>query len=112
MTELLNSRLADTAPALIGVAAILMILLPFVYRLSQRQERIMDRQADAVTGLALAIDRMKTEDDARRDRHYAVLRDLGEQCCKSHVEHDEKLDRLLEGTRRIEDALGKAPGSR
>ena len=120
MTELLNSKFADTAPALIGVIAILMILIPFVYRLSQRQERIMDRQADAVTGLAGAIDRMKTEDDSRRDRHYQVLHGLAEQCNRSHVahdaalvRHDEKLDRILDGHRRIEDTLmGKVRGGR
>lgn len=107
-TDALNSKLADTAPALLGVLVILGVLLAFVNRLSTRQERIMDRQADAVSGLARAIDHMKTEDDARRDKHYEVLHSLAEQCNKSHVGHDTVLAEILGSTRRIETELGKA----
>jgi hypothetical protein len=108
---LLNSRLADTAPALIGVVAILAILLPFIYRLSRMQASVLDRQAAATDKLADAVDRLKTVDDQRAERHYEVLHCLAEQCNASHTGHDNKLDKIIDITTRIEHQLPKALGA-
>ena len=111
-TEVINSKLADTAPALVGVVVILAPVFWFVYRMSLRQERVMDRQADAVGKLADAVSAMKDEDEQKLERHYDVLHTLAVQCNTSHASHEATLATILQSTHRVEGLLlSKAKGA-
>jgi len=111
-TEVINSKLADTAPALVGGVVILAPVFWFVYRMSLRQERVMDRQADAVGKLADAVSAMKNEDEQKLERHYDVLHTLAVQCTTSHASHEATLATILQSTHRVEGLLlSKAKGA-
>jgi uncharacterized membrane protein len=121
----LDSKLADTAPALLGIVVILAVVLGFLLRIMARQDAAAERSAkviaDAVGALdqavennTAALDRFKERDDAREDRHFDVLRALGESCRASHAmqdrdhsHHGNVLAEVHAGVRRIEARLGK-----
>lgn len=113
-TEVINSKLADTAPALVGVVVILAPVFWFVYRMSLRQERVLDKLSDAINNQAAASEKRTDADHARTLATLETIKEMGAQCVTHHGvqdvvdrEHTVMLRDIRESTRRIEDQLGK-----
>lgn len=109
----LDSRLADTAPALVGVVCILGVILWFLGRVMARVGESTQRQAEATVKLSVVLDDLardtrqgRAEDHAWHVEKIKALAELGHQV-KSH---GEKLGEVHAAVHQIKDRLGNDAG--
>ncbi len=116
------SRLADTAPALLGVVAILVVLVPVALTMVRRVADAVDRSAatmaKAVDNNTAMLERLRDRADSRESQHFDVLKQLGERCLADHQLAAERIGHVAERVeivaavaQRIEDRLGKDHGA-
>lgn len=121
----LDSKMADTAPALIGVAVILIVIggcgiagLRVVFgfalrtygKISESQNAHVDKLSGAVVTLVETVSAMK---DAIAGAIYKVSRECVDNHKLSEMRDEAiatKQDEILDGVRRIEDRLSRNPG--
>jgi hypothetical protein len=62
--------------------------------------------AEALKNNTTALDKIRERDDARTERHFEVLKQLGENCLGDHRVNAEKTDEMKAALVRIEARLG------
>lgn len=105
------AKLADTIPSIAGILAILGVLIPVgLYMARMLRDAVKDSgavMAAALNNNTAAVDKMRDRDDARSERHFEVLQQLGERCLADHQAAGVKLDGLAGDLTAIRDRLGK-----
>lgn len=102
-----NSRLADTAPALVGVVAILIVVLGFVawilLRVAGNNTRATERLTSVLSEIKSDNRAARTEDHAWHTEKIRILTGLTSQV----QSHGEKLDAVHADVMHIKTSLGK-----
>lgn len=112
------SKLADTIPSIAGILAILGVLIPVgLYMARMLRAAVKDAgsgMSEALKNNTAALDRLRDRDDARSERHFEVMQQLGERCLSDHRASAEKIgnvadkvDSLHADLTAIRDRLGK-----
>lgn len=105
-----NSRLADTAPALVGVAVILIVVLAFIgwvlYRVTGNNTRATEGLTSVLSEIKSDNRVARTEDHAWHVEKIKILSGLTSQL----QTQDGKLDSIHAGVKDIRDRLGNDHG--